>query len=165
MVEKVLFGKFDSESLGYIVTSRSAPLPSEKLIVEDIPFSDGVEDYSQIMGKFFQERELSYTLAKTNVNYEQRKQLEIQTKQLASPYNYMRLYDTHDRGYYWKAKLANMTFVDDGLSKTLTCQLSFKAKPYMYRDDGGFNDRWNSFNFKKDVSQSLQVLKLSQRLN
>lgn len=151
--ENIRFGKFNSFALGYELIERSAPLPSEKLIVENIPFSDGVQDYSQIIGKYYEERELTYTLTALRKNYEERKQLEILSKQLASLYDYTQLYDSHDRGYYWKAKLKSMTFTDDSANNLLTCSLSFTAKPYMYRSDDGFNDRWDSFNFEKDVAQ------------
>lgn len=151
--ENIIFGDFSSLKLGYKVIERSNPLPLEKRIIENIPFSDGVRDYSQILGKFFEERTITYTLIALKKNYEERKKLEIQSKQFASSYDYMRLFDSHDRGYYWKAKLESMVFTDDEANKTLTCQVSFKANPYMYRNTGGFNDAWDTFNFTTDVAQ------------
>lgn len=153
MGEKIIFGQFDSEKLGLLLTVRSAPLPEEKRVIENIPFSDGVEDYSQIFGKFFNEREINYTFVKMNANYDERRQLEAKIKHLASPYNYTELYDTHDLGYYFKAKLMSATFVNDAQFQTLTCQLGFKAQPYMYRNNDSYDDVWDSFNFDVDIAQ------------
>ncbi|SFL60705.1 hypothetical protein [Lactococcus garvieae] len=153
MAEKIIFGQFDSEKLGLMLTERSAPLPEEKRVIENIPFSDGVEDYSQIFGKFFNERELNYTFVKMDANYDERKQLEAKIKHLASSYNYVELYDTHDLGYYFKAKLMSATFVNDAQNQMLTCQLGFKAQPYMYRNNDSYEDVWDSFNFDVDIAQ------------
>lgn len=151
--EYIEFGGFNSRSLGYVLTERSNPLPAEKRILENIPFSDGVQDYSQILGKFFEERTINYTLVKLKATYEERKKLELLSKQLASAYDYMPLIDTHDRGYYWKAKLQTMTFTDDATTSTLTLALSFIAQPYMYQASERFHDVWDSFHFEKDVAQ------------
>src|SRR5699024_11943405 len=58
--EQIEVNKFNSKRLGLYLLNRDAPTPEEKEIIEDLPYSQGVLDFSMIMGeRMFDNRTLT----------------------------------------------------------------------------------------------------------
>ena len=75
-IEGIQFYDFNSVNEGLRLTNRSAPTPDEKEIVEDIPYMQGVLDFSMLLGeRVFNNRTLTYSFYTKSMSYRKRKSL------------------------------------------------------------------------------------------
>lgn len=154
ITEKILYGDFNSAALGYYVVERDAPSPTEKEIVEEVPFSNGVIDFSEALGgMYFDTRKIKYKLFLPQEEYDNRKLVEQETKKRVVTNGISPLIDTHDVGYYWVGKCTEISFEDDEEHQTLTAEITFECQPYAIRNPEAQYDEWDIFNFDSDVSQ------------
>lgn len=153
MPEGIQFNDFNSVNEGLHLLDRQAPSPDEKEIIESIPYSQGVLDFSMLLGeRVFNNRQLSYELISDKMPYKQRKSLERRIKRLIVPKGEGNLYDTHDLGYYWRGKCSSVEVEDNAEFKYLIIRISFNVYPFLIRNKRYFDDVWDDFDFENDVA-------------
>ena len=75
--EYIQFMGFNSKNETLHLIERNAPTPEEKEILKDIPFKQGVLDFSALLGsRVFKNREIEYVFMLFNTPYNQRKIVE-----------------------------------------------------------------------------------------
>lgn len=152
--------KFDgkhTKEFGMSLKSRSAPTPEEKSITEEVPFMQGIYDFSTILGeRFYRNRTLSYVFEVYERNYDHRKVDETVLKNWLMKPGYIPLYDDHDPGYYYQAKCTSVEIEDDHKAGRLIVNVSFDAYPFMISILPEGHDIWDEFNFELDVSQLVE---------
>ncbi|HFI0449117.1 TPA: hypothetical protein ACGOY6_001347 [Streptococcus suis] len=153
IVEGVKFGNFDTKEHGWYLVSREAPTPEEKEVLEDIPYLNGVLDFSEILGeRIFKNREITYEFKLPNTAYQDRKLAERQIKSQLMIQGKNKLFDTHDARYYWFGKFKSIEVQDDAKKRCLIAKIIFDCYPFMYHEKDFFDDIWDDFNFESDNS-------------
>ena len=151
--EQIQVNQFNSKKLGLYLIDRDAPTPEEKEIIEDLPYSQGVLDFSMIMGeRMFDNRTLTYEFIAIEKSYEARKPLERQIKRDLMMNGIVPIYDTHDLGYFWLGKCESVEVEDDHETGRLRVTIEFDVYPFLYTVKSWFDDAWDSFNFDTDVA-------------
>jgi len=103
--EYIQFGDFNSKDAGWYLQRREAPTPDKKEIVEQIPYLQGVLDFSDALGEvFFDRREITYEFKLPNKEYSDRKVAERFIKSSMTTKSESKLFDSHDQRYYWLGK-------------------------------------------------------------
>lgn len=151
--EYIAFGDFNSRDAGWYLQKREAPTPDEKEIVESIPFMQGVLDFSSVLGeRVFEPREITYEFKLPFTEYEDRKTAERMIKSQMVTKTERKLFDTHDRRYYWMGKIKHIKVADDPIRKNLVATIVFKCYPFAYHENEYFDDVWDTFDFESDDS-------------
>lgn len=95
--EYIQFMGFNSKNEKLYLMERNAPTPDEKEILKNLPFKQGVLDFSALLGsRVFENREIEYVFMLFNTPYSQRKIVERNIKQKLMVHPRNKLYDTHD---------------------------------------------------------------------
>lgn len=153
--EGFYFNGIHTNDFNLRLKERQAPTPEEKSIIEDVPFMQGVYDFSMILGeRVYSNRPLSYQFEVYNNRYNNRKVLETKLKNWLMNSWISKLYDTHDYGYYWLAKCTNVSVNDDHPGNKLVVGVTFDAYPFMKSNLEEGHDIWDEFNFELDYAQS-----------
>ncbi|WP_047975567.1 hypothetical protein, partial [Fructobacillus sp. EFB-N1] len=154
--EYIQFGQFNSSDYGFYLLNRDAPTPAEKTVTENLSYANGILDFSTITGeRFYEQRTITYQLRAYKLNYSDRKTLENKVKRLImSPFD-QRLYDTHDKGYYWVGKAKSVKVDDDSTYNTLTINVEFDLYPFAIKNNSSIDnyDDWDTFDFDNDFIQ------------
>lgn len=151
--EYIRFGDFNSKDAGWYLQSRDAPTPDKKEIVEQIPYLQGVLDFSDVLGEvFFDRREITYEFKLPNKDYPDRKLAERFIKSSLATKSESQLFDTHDSRYYWLAKVKSIKVTDVPLKKHLIATIVFICYPFAFHVDNYFDDVWDTFDFENDFS-------------
>ena len=151
--EYIQFGDFNSKDAGWYLQSRDAPTPDKKEIVEQIPYLQGVLDFSDVLGEvFFDRREITYEFKLPNKDYPDRKVAERFIKSSMATKSESQLFDTHDRRYYWLGKVKSIKVTDVPLKKHLIATIVFICYPFAFHVDNYFDDVWDTFDFENDFS-------------
>ncbi|HAM79605.1 phage tail protein [Ornithinibacillus bavariensis] len=141
-----------SKEFGMWLVSRSAPTPSEKLIIESVPFMQGIYDFSMILGeRIYENRTLTYHFEVLERDYTRRKVDRTVLENWLMKDGYAPLYDDHSPGYYYLTKCTSVDVED--ASGGLTVTLIFDAYPFKVSLLEEGNDIWDTFNFELDISQ------------
>lgn len=147
-----------SKDFGMRLKSRSAPTPEEKSIIEDLPFVQGVYDFSMMLGdRIFNNRPIKYQFETYEREYGNRKVAETVIKNWLMRKGIQPLYDDHDRGFHYLAKCTDVSVEDDHQGGRLLIEITFDAYPFMISDLPEGNDVWDTFNFELDVSQLVST--------
>lgn len=154
--EKISFGDFDSDTMGFDMISRTPNSLEEQEITETIPGVQGVIDYSMAFGqRLFKPMTLNYSFSKYCSTYAERHTLEALIKNQVMRYGTSKLYDSQiPENYYFLAKCSseNVTVSDQTCEVTVT--LAFTCNPpFMFCEIPEGDDEWDNFNFDYDVSQ------------
>lgn len=151
--EYIQFMNFNSKNEKLYLIERNAPTPDEKEILKDIPFKQGVLDFSALLGsRVFKNREIEYVFMLFNTPYNQRKIVERNIKQKLMVHSKNKLFDTHDSNYYWLGKCKSVE-VDNGEQfNQLKVTVTFDCYPYMISHTDYFDDYWDTFEFDEDVA-------------
>lgn len=155
-LEGIVFGDFDSRKEGWFLTARDAPSPDEQEVVENVPFRQGVFDFSTYQGdRFFKNRQIKYTLMYFGDYdaYDDRKDIEQEIKRQLVPQTITELYDTHDIIYHWRGKVKSVEVEDDAKFGTLTATVTFDCYPFAIRDGDEFDDVWDDVYFPHWIFQ------------
>lgn len=153
ITEFIEAGIFNSHDFNLFLLERDAPSPDEKEVIENIPYMQGVLDFSMILGeRIFSNREITYKFQAFDVEYEDRKLLEIAIKQKLMPFGKQQIFDTHDLGYYWLGKCKSVEVEDDAEYNCLAAKIVFDCYPYAFTMQKYFDDVWDTFNFKNDIA-------------
>lgn len=132
---------------------RKAPTPEEKEIIEDIPFMQGVLDFSMILGeRVFKNREIEYKFKLFDTDYSQRKVIETRIKQELMPFGEQKLIDSHDIGYHWLGKCKEVDIENDEQFRSMIITIKFECYPFLIGQNSYFTDIWDDFNFETDVA-------------
>lgn len=151
--EYIQFGDFNSKDAGWYLQSRDAPTPDKKEIVEQIPYLQGVLDFSDVLGEvFFDRREITYEFKLPNKDYPDRKIAERFIKSSMTTKSESQLFDTHDKRYYWLGKVKSIKVTDVPLKKHLIATIVFICYPFAFHVDNYFDDVWDTFDFENDFS-------------
>lgn len=151
--EYIQFGNFNSKDAGWYLQSRDAPTPDKKEIVEQIPYLQGVLDFSDVLGEvFFDRREITYEFKLPNKDYPDRKVAERFIKSSMTTKSESQLFDTHDKRYYWLGKIKSIKVTDVPLKKHLIATIVFICYPFAFHVDNYFDDVWDTFDFENDFS-------------
>lgn len=155
-MEGFLYEDISTNEFGLKLISRDASTPSEKEIIENLPYVQGVYDFSSLLGeRIFNNRDITYVFHLHEWKYGNRKIAEIKIKQWLMKFDNKPLYDTHDQGYYWMGKFSSISVEDSHISGMLIVTAIFNCYPFLIsiKDEG--NDLWDSFNFELDVAQKV----------
>lgn len=157
VTEGFIFGDFSSVRNDFFLIERTAPTPSEKTIIETIPYSQGVFDFSMIeKDRFFNNRTITYKIENFNKTYESRKVIENDIKNTLMPLGIAPIYDTHDRNYHWLGKCQSVSVDDNAKDRTLTATIVFDCYPFAISNNYEGDDIWDTFNFENDVAQKVK---------
>lgn len=159
-------GKHTKE-FGMSLKSRQAPSPEEKIVTEDVPFMQGVYDFSMILGeRIFNNRTITYQFETYERDYQYRKVDETVLKNWLMTKGIIPLYDDHNPGYYYLAKCTNVQVEDDHVYGRLIIDITFDAYPFMIAENEEGNDLWDVFNFELDYVQDNEyVVTGSKQIN
>lgn len=151
--EYIQFMSFNSKNEKLYLIERKAPTPEEKEILKDIPFKQGVLDFSALLGsRVFKNREIEYVFMLFNTPYNQRKIVERNIKQKLMVHPRNKLYDTHDANYYWLGKCKSVEVENGERFNQLKVTITFDCYPYMISHTDYFDDYWDTFEFDEDVA-------------
>ncbi|GAP01959.1 hypothetical protein FFRU_180160 [Fructobacillus fructosus] len=154
--EYIQFGQFNSSDYGLYLLEREAPTPAEKVVTENLSYANGILDFSSVTGeRFFDQRSIAYQFRAYKLPYSERKLLENKVKRLImSPFD-QRLYDSHDKGYYWVGKAKSVKVDDDATYNTLTLNIEFDLYPFAIKNNSSIDnyDDWDTFDFDNDFIQ------------
>ncbi|EAD1842031.1 hypothetical protein SQ72_00800 [Listeria monocytogenes] len=154
--EKIEFGDFNSQDEGLYLITRDAPTPAEKEVIDDVPFMQGVYDFSSMLGeRVFQNRLISYEFQLFNVPYRERKIAEIKLKQKLMGLGNSALKDSHDIGFYWLGKCASVAIEDDESYQNLKVTIAFDCYPFMISEKQEWDDVWDTVDFAFDIFQHM----------
>lgn len=157
ILEGFKFNGIHTKEFGMSLKERLAPTPEEKTITEEVPFMQGVYDFSDLLGeRIFKNRTLSYRFEVYQRDYQHRKVNEIVLKNWLMKRGIQPLYDDHDRGYYYLAKCTNVDIEDDHQGGRLIINITFDAAPFMKSSLEEGNDIWDLFNFEIDYAQDVE---------
>lgn len=153
--EKLKFQTFDSKKMGFYLVERSLDSPQEKTVTVNIPYAQGVADFSMITGeRIFEQRTLTYQFIIYGLPYSfDRKFLEDECRRKLIMPGYGKIQDTHNPGYFWWGKCEEVNCEDDEGYRKCTIDIKFSVYPFLVADDAYFDDRWDTFDFHKSVSQ------------
>lgn len=151
--EYIQFMNFNSKNEKLYLIERNAPTPDEKEILKDIPFKQGVLDFSALLGsRVFKNREIEYVFMLFNTPYNQRKIVERNIKQKLMVHSKNKLFDTHDGNYYWLGKCKSVEVENGERFNQLKVTVIFDCYPYMISHTDYFDDYWDTFEFDEDVA-------------
>lgn len=151
--EFIQFMGFNSKNEKLYLIERNAPTPEEKEIVKDIPFRQGVLDFSALLGsRVFKNREIEYVFILFDTPYSQRKVVERNIKQKLMVHSNNKLYDTHDSKYYWFGKCKSVVVENSEKFNQLRVTIVFDCYPYMLMHANYFDDAWDNFEFDEDIA-------------
>ncbi|WP_281829532.1 hypothetical protein [Lactobacillus amylolyticus] len=154
--EKIIFGDFDSENMGFDMSSRTPDSLQEQEITETIPGVQGSIDYSMMFGqRIFQAFKITYDFVKYCPTYAERHTLEALVKNKIMRFGTTKLYDSNiPENYYFLAKCSSETVAVNDQTREVTVTLAFTCNPpFMFCEIPEGNDEWDTFNFDYDVSQ------------
>lgn len=154
--EKIIFGDFDSQEMGFDMTARTPSPLQEQEITDSVPGVQGLIDYSMMFGqRIFQPMTISYEFGKHCPTYSERHTLEALIKNKINQFGLSKLYDSNiPKNYYFLAKCSSNTVVVDDQSREVTVTLQFTCNPpFIFCEIPEGNDEWDSFNFDYDVAQ------------
>ncbi|MCO4558892.1 prophage Lp1 protein 51 [Streptococcus infantarius subsp. infantarius] len=157
--EYIQFMSFNSKNEKLYLIERKAPTPEEKEILKDIPFKQGVLDFSALLGsRVFKNRDIEYVFMLFNTPYNQRKIVERNIKQKLMVHPRNKLYDTHDANYYWLGKCKSVEVENGERFNQLKVTITFDCYPYMISHKDYFDDYWDTFSFDDDVANYTKYL-------
>lgn len=157
--EYIQFMNFNSKNEKLYLIERNAPTPEEKEILKDIPFKQGVLDFSALLGsRVFKNREIEYVFMLFNTPYERRKIVERNIKQKLMVHSKNKLFDTHDSNYYWLGKCKAVEVENGERFNQLKVTITFDCYPYMFGRANYFDDYWDTFSFDDDVANYTKYL-------
>ena len=156
--ESFTFGEYNSMDNRMFMANREAPTPSEREIVESVPYMQGVYDFSQLNGgeRYFDNREIAYQVMLFEQDYPTRKYAEQEIKRQLMPLGIQPLYDSHDNGYHWLGKCKSVTVEDDVEKGTLSCTIVFDCYPFAIYNSAEGSDIWDDVYFPHWVFQNTK---------
>ena len=152
IIEGFSFRDIHTSDYDMWLVDRFTPPPNEKQIIESLPFAQGIQDFSMILGaRVYENRELKYTFEILNRNYQHRKSIETSLTNWLMNSDYSELHDDHAQNYHYIAKCRHVDVMDS--AGGLSVEVTFDAYPFKIAELLEGNDIWDTFNFELDVAQ------------
>lgn len=154
--EGFLFEGIHTEDFDLELMERDAPPPTEKEIIEEVPFMQGVHDFSMFLGeRIFGNRPLTYKFKTQASDYQKMKTKKTVITNRLMKNGIKPLYDDFDKGYVYMAKCTGVDFTikPTGYADVL---ITFTAYPFKKAELEEGNDIWDTFNFELDVFQEVE---------
>lgn len=147
--EGFYFDGFTTMTHDWWLTKRDAPTPSEKEITYDVPYKQGVEDFSDMNGlRFFGMREITYELICLDHEYSfRREKAQYLKRALMSTGGYHELDDTDHPGFCFNAKCTSVSIDDNTGDGVITATVKFSAYPYAIARSYEGSDIWDEVEF------------------
>jgi len=153
-------GQHSHRDYGFRVIDRQIGLPDKIKVLERIPHSNRVFDYSTIYGgQEYTERQLTYTYRYFDTDkIELDRAMTAFVNHLCRPSSQVILRDDHMPGLYFRAEVRNGPLdIEKRFSKEIT--VTYTAYPFRIFDNhGGGNDIWDDFNFLTDSFQETEFV-------
>lgn len=163
--EYIEFMDFNSKSEGFYLVERHAPTPDEKSIIKNLPYRQGVLDFSMLLGeRVFENREISFKFKLFDTPYSQAKLIESNIKQKLMQHGNQKLFDTAIPGHYWFGKCKSVEVEQDYKFKNIEVDIVFDCYPYMFYDEEYFTDIWDDFSLEYGVARYTRF-KVDGKLN
>ncbi|WP_034991571.1 hypothetical protein [Liquorilactobacillus vini] len=155
--EKIIFGDFDSQAMGFDLIARTPNALEEYEITDTIPGVQGsLIDYSMMFGqRIFKPLIISYSFSGHFATYAERHALEGIIKNQINGYGTSKLYDSNiPENYYFLAKCSSNAVTVSDQTEEVSVVLQFTCNPpFMISEIAEGSDEWDTFNFDYDVSQ------------
>lgn len=124
-------GKHTQMDWNMKMTRRVAITPDRKDNYENLPYTQGDEDFSDYEDtQYFHPREIEYTFVIRNVKYSQRKGLTTNIQNWLKGQGRGILLDDHDKGFYYEGKFTKVYPEDEHTKNKLTIVAIFRAQPF-----------------------------------
>lgn len=144
--EFIQFMNFISKNEKLYLVERNAPTPDEKEIIKDLPYSQGVLDFSALLGeRVFKNRDITYKFRLFNTPYSERKFVERRIKQHLMLHTNQKLFETHNVNYYWLGKCKSVEVENDYKFNGLLVTILFNCYPFLIGGKNQFDDLFNEF--------------------
>ncbi|MGM0125732.1 hypothetical protein IGI37_003132 [Enterococcus sp. AZ194] len=148
------FGKFDSKKEGFYLVKHDAPTPSEKEIVEEIPYMQGVYDFSFLLGeRVFNNRKITFRLYAPSMAYERRQEIQASVKEQLMINQILPLYDSYLSTSHWVGKCESVSVDDSQEYDSLSLTVVFDCYPFAIRDRTSYSDVFNEAYLTDGVDQ------------
>lgn len=142
--EFIQFMNFNSKNEKLYLVERNAPTPDEKEIIKDLPYSQGVLDFSALLGeRVFKNRDITYKFRLFNTPYSERKFVERRIKQRLMLHTNQKLFETHNVNYYWVGKCKSVEVENDYKFNGLLVTIVFNCYPFLIGGKNQFDDYFN----------------------
>lgn len=152
--EYIKFMSFNSKSEGLYLVERHAPTPEEKSIIKNLPYRQGVLDFSMLLGeRVFENREITFKFALFNTPYSERKSVEIAIKHKLMQHGNQKLVDSAIPGYFWQGKCKSVEVEHDHRFNKLDITIVFDCYPYMFYEEDYFRDIFDDLNLDYGVAR------------
>lgn len=157
--EYIQFKEFNSRAENLYLINREAPTPDEKSIIKNIPFQQGVLDFSMILGeRVFENRKITYEFILFDTPYQDRKYIERSIKQKLMPHSNEKLFDTYTENFFWVGKCESVEVEHDYQFNKFKVTIIFDCYPYMFEIKNVFDDYWDDFDFNNDTAAYTRFL-------
>lgn len=125
-------GKHSASDWGaYLRNDVERKTPEEKGVYEDLPFTQGAEDFSLMYGeRFFKMRTIVYEFLIPNVKYGERKGVQLNFENWLLGSGESVLLDDHDKGMFYTGKFIKVNTEDDNEFSRLIIKATFQAQPF-----------------------------------
>lgn len=152
--EYIEMGRFNSKNAGYYILEHDAPSPNEQEIVESIPFMQGVYDFSMLLGeRVFDNRTVTVKLFRPLTIYDNRKQIEQQTKEELMLGGVRPIYDSWLDGCHWLGKCESVKADDKHDTNSLELTVVFNCYPFALKNASGYSDEFDVDFFVDGIDQ------------
>lgn len=149
----IKFMDFNSKIEKLYLMSREAPTPKEKEVLKNLPYQQGVLDFSSLLGdRSFENREITYEFLYLETDGKRIATLETNLKKRLMQHGRNPIFDSHDPKYYWLGKCKSVTAEKDSGFQRLKVTIVFDCYPYMIRRTNYFDDYWDTFDFNDDIA-------------
>lgn len=150
----ITYGTFDSRRFNLKLHERVANTPSEKEILADIPYRQGVIDVSHILGhRIYEQREITYTFYRFGVNRGDARDFQTTIENLLMINFDEPLEDSYEPDFFYTGKCASVMVHDDYERKRLKIDITFDLYPFKIDKHLESSDLFDSFNFDLDAFQ------------
>lgn len=151
--EYIEFMDFNSKKEGLLLLNRYAPTPEEKSVIKNIPYQQGVLDFSFILGeRVYENREITYEFLLIGKSYNDRKIFERNLKHKLMRHGNQRLYESYNFGFFWLVKCKSVEIEQDYKFGNLKATIVFDSYPYIFSNNNYFADFWDDFYFDSNVA-------------
>ncbi len=144
ITEYFSFGDFNSKTEGFYILEHDAPSPDEKEIIEDIPYMQGVYDFSMLLGeRVFENRTVTFKIAKFMAPYADRKKAAQDTKNKLMLNGILPVADSYLDSCHWLGKCKSVDPDDDQERNKLTLTVVFDCYPFAIRNATSYSDEFD----------------------
>ncbi|MHA3226069.1 distal tail protein Dit [Globicatella sulfidifaciens] len=152
-----IYGGFDTRQFDLLQVYRDVPSPTEKEVIEDIAYMNGVLDFGGVFtnGELrFDRRTIEFGYQCFFRNVREREEIENEIKAMTITLGMQPIIDSAIPGLYWYGKLSNQEqlFDHDEEYNILSVTLKFSCMPFAFTIKDAFDDNFDDFVFETDYA-------------